>query len=135
MDETTTVITINNSEWTSINLLKYRFKTSQLKEVVDHLKKNFDPEAPALSDLCDCVDNFFFMHDGNIYLDNKNWRLAHLRKADLADFIFYVMWTTYSSKHQDIDREAFQKLVEEDQTVRKILSEKGFNDYEEIANN
>ena len=111
----------NNNDWTSLNLLDYDFKNVALSEA------EYILEHSALfltSDLSDRVAEFNDMKNTNASLDQGNPFKVYLKKSELFDFIYYVLWSEYSGQHDDLTEDTFREYCEDDPTVQKILKDK-----------
>lgn len=110
----------NNDDQTSINLLDYDFKNVALSEA-EYILEN----SALFADLSDRVEEFNDMKNTNACLDQGNPSKVYLKKSELFDFIYYVLWSEYSGQHDDLTEDTFREYCKDDPTVQKILKDKG----------
>lgn len=112
----------NSDDQTSINLLDYDFQNVALSEA-EYILEN--STLFLTSDLSDRVEEFNDMENTNAYLDQDNPSKVYLKKSELFDFIYYVLWSEYSGQHDDLTEDTFREYCKDDPTVQKILKNKG----------
>ena len=112
----------NNDDQTSINLLDYDFKNVALSEA-EYILEN--STLFLTSNLSDRVAEFNDMKNTNASLEQGNPFKVHLKKSELFDFIYYMLWSEYSSQHDDLTEDTFREYCKDDPTVQKILKDKG----------
>lgn len=64
------------------------------------------------------------MKNTNASLDQGNPFKVYLKKSELFDFIYYVLWSEYSGQHDDLTEDTFREYCKDDPTVQKILKDK-----------
>ena len=112
----------NSNDRTSINLLDYDFQNVALSEAEYILENSV---IFLTSDLSDRVEKFNNMENTNACLDQGNPSKVYLKKSELFDFIYYVLWSEYSGQHDDLTEDTFREYCKTDPVVQKILKDKG----------
>ena len=112
----------NSDDQTSINLLDYDFQNVALSEAAYILENS---TLFLTSDLSDRVEEFNDMENANAHLDQDNSSKVYLKKSELFDFIYYVLWSEYSGQHDDLNEDTFREYCKDDPVVQKILKDKG----------